>query len=73
VGHPGISTGPQQLLVDVHGLLGRHVQLVAELAEVRDAHAECAGEADVDHARRPERERIVRQVRRRDRLQDRSR
>ena len=44
------------------GLLGRHVELVAELAEVGDAHAQHAGEADVDLARGAERERLVRQV-----------
>jgi hypothetical protein len=48
--------GGDQALVDVDRLLGRDVQLVAELAEVRDAHAQGPGEADVDLAGGAERE-----------------
>ena len=58
-----------QAVVDVRRLLGRDVELVAELAEVGDADAQHAREADVDLARGAERERLVRQVGAGDRLQ----
>ena len=54
--------GLDEAVVDVRRLLGRDVELVAELAEVGDAHAQHAREADVDLARGAERERLVRQV-----------
>jgi hypothetical protein len=40
--------GGDQAIVDVGRLLGGDVQLVAELAQVGDAHAQRAREADVD-------------------------
>ena len=51
-----------EAIVDVRRLLGGNVELVAELAEIRDAHAQRAREADVDLARGAERERRVGQV-----------
>jgi hypothetical protein len=62
VAQPERRAGRDEPVVDVHRLLGGDVQLVAELAEVRDAHAQHAREADVDLARGAERERLVRQV-----------
>ena len=59
---PNALAGRDEPVVDVHRLLGRDVELVAELAEVGDAHAERAREADVDLARGAERERLVREV-----------
>jgi hypothetical protein len=59
VAQPERRAGGDQALVDVHRLLGGDVQLVAELAEVGDAHAQHAREADVDLARGAERERGV--------------
>ena len=52
------SAGLDQHIVHVDRLFGGHVQLVAELAEVRDANAQHLGEPDVDPAGRPERERF---------------
>ena len=57
-----LLAGLDEPIVDVQRLLGRDVELVAELAEVGDAHAQHAREADVDLARRAERERLVRHV-----------
>ena len=51
------------------GHLGRHVQLVAQLAEVGDPDAQRPGEPEVDLARGPETERLVRQVHRGERGQ----
>src|SRR2546422_9938786 len=51
-------------------LLDRHVQLPAEVADVRDAGGECELRADLDRRARSEREPLVGDVRRRDALQD---
>ena len=59
---PNVLARLDEPVVDVHRLLGGDVQLVAELAEVGDADAQHAREADVDLARGAERERLVRQV-----------
>jgi NAD(P)-dependent dehydrogenase (short-subunit alcohol dehydrogenase family) len=55
-----------QPVVHVHRLLGGNVELVAELTEVGDAHAQHAREPDVDFSHLAEGERLVRQVRRGD-------
>ena len=49
-------------VVDVGRELGRDVQLPAELADVGHARGPDEGEAEVDLARGPERERLVREV-----------
>ena len=59
-----VRAGLDEPVVDVRRLLGRDVELVAELAEVRDADAQHAREADVDLARGAERERLVATCRR---------
>ena len=65
---PTCCAGLDQAIVDVRGLLGRDVQLVAQLAEVRDANAQRARIADVDLLRGAERKCLVREIVRRDRL-----
>ena len=54
--------GFDQTVVDVRGLLGRNVELVAELAHIGDADAQRARKADVDLARGAERECLVGEV-----------
>ena len=58
--------GLHQPVVHVNGLLGRDVQLVAELAQVGDPDAEHPREPDVDLGRPAERERLVGHVNRGD-------
>jgi hypothetical protein len=64
-----VRTGFDDLVVDVHRLLGRDVELVAQLTEVRDAYAQHARVADVDLARGAERKCRVREVDARELLQ----
>ena len=59
---PNASPAVDELLVRVHRHLGRDVELVAQLAEIGDPDAQRARETEVDLARGPERERLVRQV-----------
>ncbi len=56
------GAGGDQAIVDVGRLLGRDVELVAELAQVGDADAQDAGEAEGELARAAEGERGVADV-----------
>ena len=69
VAQPTRLAGVEEPVVHVGGLLGGHVQLVTELAEVGDPDAQHAREPDVDLPCVAERERRVRHVARRHRLQ----
>ena len=59
---PTLDARLDEAVVDVRRLLGRNVQLVAELPEIGDADAQHAREADVDLARGAKRECGVREI-----------
>ena len=62
---PGALTRCHQTVIDIDPVAGRHVELVAELAEIRDADAENRHRVDIDLPRRPERKTLIGEVGRR--------
>ena len=56
------GAGGHDAVVHVRRLLAGNVELVAQFAEISDAHAQHTGETDVDRACGAEREGIVREV-----------
>ena len=48
-----------QGLIDMHGVFLRHIELVAQFADIADAHGQCRGIADLDVSRGKEGKGVV--------------